>query len=205
MDLISQSECLCRSWCDCHRSGFAWRSSQTCTPSSSRWPDPPRQPLRFVELLCRVEVNSGDDDGVPTARHNEARMLICEEQMPQGQESCAFAVRSDQELPELQESLLHQAGHLLGRRLEKRNSLCGDVVSRTFGLDHRSELKPRFLTNKCKHMECSKRKMATCHAAAPVAGANPGQVTSRATGLGVTVSGFLGNGHRSGIWQHDRH
>ncbi|CAE7533975.1 unnamed protein product [Symbiodinium sp. CCMP2456] len=46
-------------------------------------------------------VNSGDDDGVPTARHNEARMLICEE------------------LPELQESLLHQ-GQTLARYLAAR-------------------------------------------------------------------------------------
>lgn len=26
-----------------------------------------------------AKINSGDDDGCPTARHNEARMLICEE------------------------------------------------------------------------------------------------------------------------------
>ena len=25
------------------------------------------------------QINSGDDDGCPTARHNEARMAICEE------------------------------------------------------------------------------------------------------------------------------
>ncbi|CAE7781489.1 unnamed protein product [Symbiodinium pilosum] len=46
-------------------------------------------------------VNSGDDDGCPTARHNEARMLICEE------------------LPELQESLLHK-GQTLAKYLAAR-------------------------------------------------------------------------------------
>ncbi|CAJ1382335.1 unnamed protein product [Effrenium voratum] len=46
-------------------------------------------------------INSGDDVGVPTARHNEARMLICEE------------------LPDLQESLLHR-GQTLARYLAAR-------------------------------------------------------------------------------------
>ena len=47
------------------------------------------------------EINSGDDDGCPTARHNEARMLICEE------------------LPELQDSLLYR-GQTLARYLAAR-------------------------------------------------------------------------------------
>ena len=64
--------------------------------------------------MLSVEVNSGDDDGVPTARHNEARMLICEEQGCRAMEAAWLRVR-DQELPELQESLLHQAG-CVGRR-----------------------------------------------------------------------------------------
>ncbi|CAK9026447.1 unnamed protein product [Durusdinium trenchii] len=57
--------------------------------------------LAEVQAKLFKMINSGDDDGCPTARHNEARMLICEE------------------LPDLQETLLYQ-GQTLARYLAAR-------------------------------------------------------------------------------------
>lgn len=57
--------------------------------------------LAEVQAKLFKMINSGDDDGCPTARHNEARMLICEE------------------LPDLQESLLYR-GQTLAKYLVAR-------------------------------------------------------------------------------------
>lgn len=57
--------------------------------------------LAEVQAKLFKMINSGDDDGCPTARHNEARMLICEE------------------LPDLQESLLYR-GQTLAKYLAAR-------------------------------------------------------------------------------------
>ena len=57
--------------------------------------------LAEVQAKLFKMINSGDDDGCPTARHNEARMAICEE------------------LPDLQESLLCH-GQTLARYLAAR-------------------------------------------------------------------------------------